>query len=152
MRYTVTKIKSSCPNCKRIIYRGPREIGPGAIECKKCGKVVKTELIEWDIHGKGEGVKKALIEFFAPSFFGFRETPTRVGRTAGLWIVSSCLAYLFFMSIVTYIFMIPYENQNSQIVPTILAFLTYPVFLVFRIIYMIRESKKYAENQIPPKW
>ena len=145
---TYQNLKTFCPKCEHILFRGPLTFGPNVVECKGCQETVSTGLTEWQDLSFFEKFGNILKEFFLPSFF----MPNRDSFTRGF------LHFFFFLfTIFPSAIFLPVaekfpENYFVMVLMSI-AMLWYPIFiLLLRILRIINQSIKYENENIIPKW
>jgi hypothetical protein len=144
-------LRTACPNCSHVLFRGSRVIGPGTIKCKKCGTTVNTGLTEWNNLSVGSKIWQVIREFFTPTFFGQNLALLRIILSVALWVVAAVPLVLIVAP-----FMPKAGNQASPVALTfmtifmLIGFLIYPVLLVIRIMRMIQTSNRFLATQEPP--
>ena len=145
---TYQNLKTYCPKCEHVIFRGPLTFGPSVVECKKCQQTISTGLTEWQDLSFFQKLGNIVKELFLPSFF----MPDRDSFTRGF------LHFFFFLftAMVSAILMPLLEKMPENYFVMVLmsiAMLWYPIFvLLLRILRIRKQSIKHENEGAIPKW
>lgn len=146
---TYQNLKTYCPKCEHILFRGPLMFGPSIVECKKCQQTISTGLTEWQDLSFSQKFGNILKELFLPSFF----IPNRDSFTRGfLHFFFFCFTFI----LATPLFILFEENLQGSFIANILVVIAsfwYAIFILLaRILRIRKQSIKYVNENIIPKW
>ena len=146
---TYQTVKTYCPKCNHILFRGTLAFGPSVVECKRCQQTISTGLTEWQDLPFLEKTGNVLKELFLPSFF-------MPGRDS----FSRAFLHFFFFLFTTICAIVPfiglYDKYKDAFLANVLmwvAFCWYPVFILLtRILRIAKQSVNHSNKGVIPKW
>jgi hypothetical protein len=133
-----------CPHCFVQVRRGIRRFGPAQIRCGNCGETFNARLDEWKKLSLEAKLLKGLSEVVWPSWLGLSGcNGVFLGLLTQL-VLCSCAA----MPLALMVTGLPSDYAPLMLI----AFLTYPVIHVVRLVGIINESNRYTLKGTVPTW
>jgi len=144
------KIRTSvCPHCQHKLARGRRRFGPAQVRCARCGSTLQTGLDEWAGLPPLRKALSAIGEILLPSWIG-------VAGCTGLIVAIITQLFLWVMVPFPLYVIVFILDPNLQSTGAALALVAgqflYPLLLVIRLAWLIRESQTYTRTHEPPVW
>lgn len=140
-------VNMNCPNCSNRLRRGTRRFGPKEVHCAHCDATVNTGLGEWAELSTGKKVLQAVGELLWPSWLGLVGCN---GIVMGL-ITHTALFAFAAMPLMMVGLAFGLESGLGTTI-SLLAWLTYPVLLIVRLVHIVRESNAYTRSGVLPTW
>ena len=140
-------VNTQCSNCFNQLRRGTRRFGPKEVICANCGEAIHLGLKEWARLSTGDKILQAAGELLWPSWLGM------VGCN-GILVGIIVQFGLFMFAAMPLMLVGTTLGLDSGLGTTIfvLAYLTYPVLLIIRLVRIVRESNAYTHNHVLPTW
>lgn len=132
-----------CPGCEKSFRTGPdMRLGPGQVQCGKCGCVFNTGLKNWNEYTAREKPPLIVKELFDPysSKNPFEWMYMHLMMSAMVTVLVFGAAFLFRML------------SDPGTLTATAVFGVYPALLVFRLIRRIVVCKRFAGTGKPPVW
>ncbi len=146
MQTTITSLNSCCPQCKHELFGGMLGFGPSVVKCKNCGTLLTTGLTDWQDLSFFEKILNVLQEFIAPSFW-----------QKEAMFLNGVFNIIFVLVVVGLSYRLTEHFLNSgvdvlSIVVRVIVLSCYPVLLVVRIVWLIKQSLLYVKSGEIPRW
>ena len=149
-------LKFRCPGCNHTLYRGTLAFGPNTVTCKRCEQVIGLDLTPWSQLSFWQKVGNIIKEVLAPSFLlGIDSAFIRF-----LILAPACWALFAFPFTFPLFFFVDSSRVAADSGSLIKIFsglaiagtLVYPLYVVYRIIKIARNSSLNIREGLLPRW